>query len=215
VGQRVLLWWKAWDPEGLPPELCVRNRDGAPVALDPSNPQTRAYLAETMHRLLASDGLDADGLKIDFTARTPSGRGLSHHGPQWGVALLHLLLETVYEAAKAAKADALVITHTPHPAFVDVTDMIRLNDMTAGTPVSAQMRERAALVRAACPGLLVDTDDWRVPNLEEWRAYLRLKPTLGVPALYYADGLDASGEEFEPADYALLRATWAEWRSSR
>src|SRR5207244_1859937 len=23
-GQRVLLWWKAWDPEGLEPELCVR-----------------------------------------------------------------------------------------------------------------------------------------------------------------------------------------------
>ena len=28
-------------------------------------------------------------------------------------------------------------------------------------------------------------------------------------------GLDASGEDFEPADYALLRATWAEWRSAR
>ena len=80
-----------------------------------------------------------------------------------GVALLHLLLETVYEAAKAAKADALVITHTPHPAFVDVTDMIRLNDMTAGTPVPAQMRERAEVVRAAARAP-VDTDDWRVPT---------------------------------------------------
>jgi hypothetical protein len=24
-GRRVLLWWKAWDPEGLPEDLCVRN----------------------------------------------------------------------------------------------------------------------------------------------------------------------------------------------
>ena len=37
-GQHVLLWWKAWDPEGLPAELCIRRPDGVPVALDPTNP---------------------------------------------------------------------------------------------------------------------------------------------------------------------------------
>ena len=37
-GQKVLLWWKAWDPEGLPRELCVCTPDGRPVAVDPSNP---------------------------------------------------------------------------------------------------------------------------------------------------------------------------------
>ena len=67
--------------------------------------------------MLAPDGLDADGLKVDFTARTPSGRALSHHeGGAWGIALLHELLSIVYAAAKEAKPDALVITHTPHPA---------------------------------------------------------------------------------------------------
>jgi hypothetical protein len=212
-GQRVLLWWKAWDPEGVPPELCVRNPDGAPVAVDPSNPAARAFLGEMLERLLGPAGLDADGLKIDFTARTPSGHRLLHHGPGWGIALLHRLLETVYAAAKRAKHDALVITHTPHPAFVDVTDMIRLNDITGGTPVPAQMRERADVVRAACPELLIDTDDWRMPNLEEWRQYLAVKPELGVPALYYADAVDATGEVFEAADYAALRQTWSDWRA--
>jgi hypothetical protein len=213
-GQHVLLWWKAWDPEGVPPELCVRNPDGAPVALDPSNPATRDFLAAMVARMLGPDGLDADGLKIDFTARTPSGRGLVLHGPGWGIALLHRLLDTVYRAAKAAKPDALVITHTPHPAFADVTDMIRLNDMTGGTPIAEQMAERARVVRAVCPELPIDTDDWRVPNLAEWREYLALKPSLGVPALYYAGVLDASGESFEPGDYAALRETWARWRST-
>jgi hypothetical protein len=214
-GQHVLLWWKAWDAEGARPELCVHNPDGVPVALDPSNPATREFLEAMLARLLGPDGLGADGLKVDFTARTPSGRGLTHRGPGWGIALLHELLRTVYDAAKAAKPDALVITHTPHPSFVDVTDMIRLNDMTSGTPVSEQMRERADVVRAACPELLIDTDDWRVPNLEEWRTYLALKTSLGVPSLYYADALDASGEQLEAADYAALRETWTTWRSAR
>jgi hypothetical protein len=211
-GQRVLLWWKAWDPEGVPAELCVRNPDGAGVALDPSNPATREFLAGMVERLLGPAGLDADGLKVDFTARTPSGHALVRHGPEWGIALLHRLLETVYAAAKRAKPDALVITHTPHPAFVDVTDMIRLNDIGAGTPVSEQMRERADVARAACPELPIDTDDWRMPNLDEWRRYVELKPELGVPALYYADAVDATGERFEPADYAALRRTWSAWR---
>ena len=46
-----------------------------------------------------------------------------------GIALLHELLSVVYAAAKDAKADALMITQTPHPSFADVADMVRLNDM--------------------------------------------------------------------------------------
>jgi hypothetical protein len=42
---------------------------------------------------------------------------------------LHDLLAVVYLAVKEAKPDALVITHTPHPSFVDVTDMVRPNDV--------------------------------------------------------------------------------------
>jgi hypothetical protein len=221
LGQHVLLWWKAWDPEGLPPELCLRNPDGEPLALDPTNPGAASALRDQLLALLHPDGVDADGLKIDFTARTPSGRALDAHGPGWGIALLHELLRVVYAAAKEAKPDALVITHTPHPSFVDVTDMIRLNDMVrADAPderngVVAQMRHRAAVARAACPELLIDTDDWSVPSLAEWRAYVEAKPSLGVPSLYYARGVDATGERFEAQDFEALRRTWAEWRSGR
>jgi hypothetical protein len=215
-GQRVLLWWKAWDPEGLPAELCVRNADGAPIAVDPSRPEAAAELRRVVGRLLAPDGLDADGLKVDFTARTPSGAGLSRHGPGWGIALLHRLLEIVYAAAKEAKRDALVITHTPHPAFADVTDMIRLNDMQHGPlGIVAQMRYRAAVVRAACPELPIDTDDWPVPGLATWRDYLAAKPELGIPSLYYSTHLDATGEALTPHDYDALRRTWARWRKER
>jgi hypothetical protein len=218
--QHVLLWWKAWDPEGLPPELCVRSLEGLPVALDPGNPGARDLLRHTIHELLGPDGLDADGLKIDFTGRTPSGFALTSAGPRWGIALLHQLLEVVYSAAKEIKEDALIITHTPHPAFVDVTDMVRLNDMLRlddpgpMPPVLPQMRYRAGVVRAACPDVLIDTDDWCVTDLATWREYAEAKLELGVPSLYYATHLDRTGEPLEEQDYALLRRTWDAWRAA-
>jgi hypothetical protein len=218
-GQKVLLWWKAWDPEGAPAELCVRRPDGDPVALDPTNPGTCELLREATRRLLAPDGLDADGLKIDFTARTPVGRALTRHGRAWGIALLHELLAVVHAAAKEAKPDALLITQTPHPAFGDVADMIRLNDMLRlddpgpFARVVPQMRYRAAVVAAALPELPIDTDDWCVPSLEEWREYLGVKPALGIPSLYYVDSLDWTREPLEPEDYAAIRESWAAWRA--
>jgi hypothetical protein len=207
-GQKVLLWWKAWDPEGLPPELCVRNADGAPVALDPNEPAAREELGRIVRAMLAD--LDADGFKVDFTARTPTGRGLLAAEGAWGVAALHELLRVFYAAAKEAKPDALVITHTPHPSFADVTDMIRLNDVIGGVDLVEQMQFRADVVRAALPELPIDTDDWRVPNKRQWREFLAVKPTIGVPSLYYASHLDATGEELDEDDYAALRAVFAE-----
>jgi len=212
--QHVLLWWKAWDPEGVDPALCIRSPDGVSVALDPTNERTRELIEERMHALISSSGLGADGLKVDFTARTPSGSTPTLAGDGWGVALLHELLAVVYAAVKHAKPEALVITHTPHPSFVDVSDMIRLNDMLRLddpdplVPVVPQMRHRAAVVRAACPELLIDTDDWAVPNKEEWRAYLEVKGALGVPSLYYTDELDVSGERLDDDDYDALRRVW-------
>ena len=215
-GRRILLWWKAWDPEGLPPELCIRNVDGVPIAFDPTNPVARDLLAQQVTAVLSPDGLDADGLKIDFTARAPSGVGLTLHGASWGIALLHELLATVHAAAKAAKPDALLITQTPHPAFVDVADMIRLNDIIGGyDSVVPQMRFRAAVARAAVPELPIDTDDWRMPHRQAWREYAAVKDELGVPSLYFATHVDAGGEPLEPEDYQALRESWDRWKLRR
>lgn len=220
-GQRVLLWWRAWSAEGVPDELCVRTPDGVPVTIDPEHPDARTLLAANISRLLSPDGLDADGLKVDFTADTPTGHSLTHHGPSWGIALLHAHQRVLYRAAKAARPDALVVTHTPHPAFADVTDMIRLNDMLRlddpepWAPVVPQMRYRAAVAAAACPHTPLDTDDWCAPDLEQWRAYGAVKPEIGVPALYVTSRLDRTGEALQEPDYAALRAAWAAHRAAR
>jgi hypothetical protein len=218
AGQRVLLWWKAWDPDGAPPEACIRLPDGTPVAVDPDNAVGAGLVTAAVTGMLSADGLDADGLKIDFTASTPSGVSLRSSGPRWGAALLHRLLELVYRAAKAAKPDSLIITHTPNPAFADVTDMIRLNDaMMLDSPdpsvdVPSHMTFRAAVVRAAMPGTPIDTDGWCMPDRTSWRSYVALQPSLGVPAQYYAGDFDRTTERLTGEDHRLLRDTWRAYR---
>src|SRR5699024_5249494 len=142
----------------------------------------------------------------------------SLHGRAWGVELLRRLLEIVADEARSLKPDALLIGHTPNALIAPSVDMLRLNDaLRLDDPdtvadIVLQMRYRAAVVRAACPDHLIDTDDWCAPSLAAWRAYAAIKPELGVPALYYATHLDLTGEALEEADYELLRRTWREYR---
>ncbi|NUW44184.1 hypothetical protein [Nonomuraea rhodomycinica] len=211
-GQRVLLWWRAWAPHGLPAEECVTDPAGRPVAADPTNPAYRRRLAGTVAEMLT--GLGADGLKIDFTQWFPSGSHLRAYGTNWGISLLHEMLATMYDAAKRAKPDALMVTHTPHPAFADVTDMIRLNDVLEtdprGRPVAAvdQLRFRHAVAAHALPGHLVDTDQWPMRTKADWLAYAQAQPEHGVPALYYVEAIDGTGEEITGEDLRLVAKWW-------
>jgi len=213
-GRKVLLWLKAWDPEGLPVEECVTNAAGLPVACDPSNPAYEQRLRKAVQRMISSSGYDADGFKIDFTARIPAGPGLKLHGDTWGLELMHLYLGILHSEAKRLKPEALIMTHTPHPYLADVMDMIRLNDINAGRDINQSMTHRARVAAIACPNVSIDTDDWPMPNKAAWRAYMRLQPELGVPSLYYATHIDATGEAFEAEDYRLIRAAWARYREA-
>jgi hypothetical protein len=216
--RRVLLWWKAWDPSGLDPALCVRRPDGVPVAADPSNPGYQTLVRDAIARLLGPDGFDADGLKVDFTAQTPSGPALVRHGREWGIELLLSLIRLLHGAAVAVKPDALVITHCVNPSFGAYTGMIRLNDALRLSdprpwkPVVPQMVHRARIVHAAMPNHLVDTDDWAMPDLDTFREYLAVQGSLGVPALYYTTHIDQSGEALEERDYATIRRLWEQAR---
>ncbi len=176
-GIRVLLWWKAWDPTGLPAEECVRDPSGRPVAVDPGNPAYLARLQEIAAQLVSPDGLNADGLKVDFSQRAPAGPALHQHLGErrtWGIAALHQMLQALYAGMKASKPDSLLITHTAHPSFGDVCDMVRLNDLSEqdpyGTPVPVveQLRFRAAVARTALPHHLIDTDQWPMPDRKSW-----------------------------------------------
>jgi hypothetical protein len=215
----VLLWWKAWDPEGIPADECVVDATGSPVAVDPANPAYLARLESIVAGLLGPDGLDADGFKVDFTQRAPSGSTLRSAPGPWGIAALHAMLDTLYRAAKAAKPDSLVICHAMHPSFADVCDMVRLNDVLEydidgeRVPVVDQLRFRNEIATRTLPGHLVDTDQWPMPSRAEWLAYAQEQARLGVPALYYVESIDGSGEPITADDLALVASTWADYRA--
>jgi hypothetical protein len=217
AGQHVLLWLKAWDPEGVPADECVRNAAGTVLAVDPTNPCFERRLRDSVRRMLSVDGYHADGFKVDFTHRIPVGPGLRLCGRERGLELLKRYLEIIHSEAKQVKPDALIVTHTPHPYLADVLDMIRLNDMldltrlaepVAGADIAATVSARARVARAACPEALIDTDNWPVRDRRSWREYVRLQPSLGIPSLYFADRIDLTQEPLDDGDYALIRESW-------
>lgn len=75
-GIHVLLWFKMWDSEGLPEDMCVKGVAPVPVMAnsanrpmtDPTNPKYREFLKKAIYHLLSSDEgcCNADGFKLDF-----------------------------------------------------------------------------------------------------------------------------------------------------
>jgi hypothetical protein len=70
------------------------------------------------------------------------------------------------------------------------------------------MMHRAKIARAACPDLLIDPDNWQMPDRASWRSYLAVQSEIGVPSLYYASHVDLTSESFEEADYAAIAEAW-------
>jgi hypothetical protein len=208
--RHVLLWLRAWSAEGLPGGECITNGAGMPVACDPTNPHYQARLRAMIERMLCE--YEADGFKIDFTARVPVGYGMKMFGDTWGIELMRLYLGIIYEQAKKLKPDALIMTHTPHPYLADVVDMIRLNDINQFKDINAAMRLRAQVARLACPDAVIDTDNWPQTNRASWRAYTAIQAELGVPSLYVVTHIDSTQEPLDASDYALIRETWARYR---
>ncbi|WP_163633667.1 hypothetical protein [Microbacterium sp. B35-04] len=120
-------------------------------------------------------------------------------------------------SAHTIRPDALVITHTVHPSFGDVTDMVRTNDVlehdVTGRPVSvaAQLRARFEIVSGVLPGYPVDTDQWPMPNRAEWLDHAETQAGLGVPALYYLEHV-RDGEPIDLEHLSLIGRTWDEYR---
>jgi len=210
-GRRVLLWWKLWEGEGLPAEELLPGGD-RPV-VDPTLPAYRARLAREVRNALLE--LGADGFKIDFLHRGPTPEHGPSRGGLSGVRLLRSMLEALRGPALEAKADAMLVAHAANPYLADLVDVVRLNDISCPPGVvdlSSEMRHRARLARAACPEALIDGDNWPCPDRRLWAEYVAAQPEIGTPSLYYASGIDLSGEPFQPEDYALVRQTWARWR---
>ncbi len=188
-----------------------------------ADPQNAAYVArvrEKIHYLLSPEGLDADGFEFDYTHFIPKYRGTKPITPRaeptaWGVESLHLMIKLYYDAAKAAKSDALIISHTFNPYFNDVVDMLRLQDIyTDMKSIVPQMEHRAKIAHRVAPGCAVHTDQHPMPSLEAWREYAEFQPSIGNPCTYYVSGIETTRERFEEQDYEMLARVWREYNES-
>ncbi|MCX6993985.1 MAG: hypothetical protein NT011_12700 [Kiritimatiellaeota bacterium] len=207
AGRRVLLWIATWLWDGLPDQWCVF-RDGIKLVADPTNSEYLDYIRRQVAVLLGSDGYDADGFKIDQLSYSPNERhpcGGSRFGDTrfyepgtrpmrlagdgWGCELLYRLQKTIYNAAKAAKPDALVTSSTVHPYFHDTFDMVRLHDtgFVKNGDIMSAMKVRADLAHATLPAKPIDTDNWISVDYAGWLKYTSNSRCIGVPCIFFAE----------------------------
>jgi len=215
AGRHVIAWWGLWSVDGAPREWCICDEDGKPLSIDPENAEYREVLVDDVTRLLSSSGYDLDGFFLDFTARQPQYKGRSA-GHKTGIELLHDYVALVHGAAKAAKPDAMIMTHCPHPYFADVTDVLRLNDWALKRPNIIEQASYRQQIAVSCSDWLINTDNWPLYDVGQWREYLRYQPEIGIPASWFTHGVFGEGDRrygpFTSDDYAAWRETWAAYR---
>jgi len=232
------LWIYPWVSEGVPVEECITGpglgvqpggagqvrdpfgKDPWKAINDPTNPAFQKRLERAIHTLLSSQEgcFNADGFKVDYSSINPMPPGMQVHGKLWGIELVKQAHTNMYQAAKQAKPDALVETQCCNPYFRDVCDMLRLNDMYPADLKSQVplLRMRGKIARIANPGWLIDTDNLPMASRAGWRDYTQAQPSVGVPALYYAESITPKQDDvFAEQDYAFLRSVWSAWRKEK
>lgn len=213
-GRHVLLWFRSWYPEGLTEQECIEYLCTA-CGADPTSEAYRARMRKTIHTLLSDEPgcFNCDGFKVDFANCMPLGRYVTPHEPVYGVELLKRYYLLIRESAKAAKPDALINCSCAHPYFDEIADQVRLHDYNGAMRCEPEvMRYRAALVRAAMEGVLIDTDGAGTASHRDFRRYVKSQPELGVPCLM---NLTASGNvPFDEEDISEIRAAWAAYEES-
>lgn len=130
------------------------------VLLDMTSDNIQQYYNEVC-QVLFGDGpgeYNLDGVKMDYIGlfRDPAITGPYKH-PEKGLGIreIKLFYEAFYQAAKAAKPDALVNCSVTEPRFEHLIDQNRMHDTHAG---NIEKEFRARLASTACPDLLIDSD---------------------------------------------------------
>jgi hypothetical protein len=177
MGLRVLLWWPIWSTGTV--ESAVPSPHGT-ADIDPTAPGFADRMAATVTEMLGvgPGDLAADGLKIDWEYHIP--QQVADPALGYGDAALYRYFQVIHSAARAVRTDALVEASAASPQFERVTDSVRLYDAWS----EKSWDERAAIVAAAEPGVLIDGDGWDATPANAV-AHAISSTVYGVPALYF------------------------------
>lgn len=234
MGQRVVLWVKLWDAEGVPPDECIL-QSGKPIATDPSNSRYEQRLRDAIHRILSSEKgcLNANGL---FLANINQYQTLEKsHGNFSGIELAKKLLTIIRSQAKKIKQDALLIADTVEPVLAQKVDMLYLNPVVKpGKSLKQNSESQVSAAADACPQCLITWGIFPVSGRKEWEKNLQIQfqdsekntdemkrhdpgkivphPII-APLLYYAIGVgDKKDDKFGWNDYYTLRQIQSKYR---
>lgn len=195
MGLRVMLWWPLWST-GTPSG--AETTPAAVAQVDPTLPGFEASMSAAVTEMIGQGpgDLGADGLKLDWEYAIPPETA----DPELGIgdAALYRYLDVIHRAAHAVRADALVEASAASPQFERVTDSVRLYDAWS----ESAWDDRARIVAAAEPGVLIDGDGWQTTPADAVPHALS-SAVYGVPALYFG-GTWANGAPVPEATSRLL-----------
>jgi len=174
------------------------------VVLDYSDERIAApYLEELMTRLLADRKgcYNFDGIKFDWPFLLPHDYAYENRDWVGKEKTIYNTQKLVYNAAKAAKRDALIIGVSPHPFFQDTQDVIRTYDVSTFDP--RIHLDRARYVRAIAPGMLPALDEH--VYYQNFFRYIEEGSKLGIPMIYNLLRFNGDGYVYTADDYRKLK----------
>ncbi len=217
MGHKVLLWTSPFRRTLKPGLATLAARHGLPTIptppsdvieqcglIDFTHPAAEAYMRELCEGFFGDgpNGLNADGLKMDFVAHIPRPeRGDRVACPEEGLGVRYVerFLSLLHSAATAVKHDVHLNYSVAEPRLQHLVSSNRMHD----TRFSHLERERRARASAlSCPALLIDSDgslmhtDWVGPTYMAAAVY-------GTPSLYYVDRF-SDGEQLPERDMRTL-----------
>ena len=211
-GIHTMLWFKIFDPEGIPEEAVITVGESE-RRTDVSHPAYLKILDDALYRIFSSDEgcYDCDGIKIDYAFQIPTGRGFSTYSGKYGAELLYDFMKHIYDRAKEIKPDAVINCSPCHPYFAAVCDQARLHDYNpADRYCREDMMMRRKLFSIAMPGALIDTDNAGFNTRRDTMRWLLDQPAAGIPDLYCISALEGNFS-MDKGDLEALAAVWKEY----
>lgn len=193
-GHRVLLWYAPFITAltggrgRLAREFGVLEpgvRDDAEeAAIDATAPNFQAYAAEVCRVMFGSQGLDADGVKMDFLFRLRDPAHALYHRPGQGMGMreARLWLQIFCDEARKVKPDVHINWSAADPRFDGLFGSNRTHDIHCDP---LEIERRARICALGCPGTPVNMDGCLMRAGWVERAYLA-GALYGIPTLYYS-----------------------------
>jgi len=202
-GHKVLLWCKPFvtSTQGSCGLLAKKHNILKPRSdrhIDYTAPNAEAYIKELCEGYFSGNGLDADGMKMDFINHVPGPDKCEYARPEQGMGMREILLfcHKFAKVARKIKPDVCINFSAADVRFSEFISMNRLHDVHAS--IEERLR-RARILATASPNTIIDSDG--AVMFSHWlEEHYLLAALFGTCSLYYSrilhDGVPITDEQW-------------------